>query len=174
MSVVNTDKDGRVTDRSPAAGPACLPSAPAQGNWLTWSSTQYNNQHQTISSRIYFLIPSSGTGTAGTNYGETDYGYDALERQNRVVAPGGTITRTVWTTPQRVASVWVGTNDTGATDSNPAGSGSPNNMVQVTANVYDGGGDRRRQRSRRSPSTPRPPTPASRASATTSATARSA
>jgi hypothetical protein len=75
----------------------------------------------------------------GTNYGETDYGYDALERLNRLVAPGGTITRTVWTAPQRVASVWVGTDDTGATDSNPAGSGAPNNMVMISANVYDGG-----------------------------------
>jgi RHS repeat-associated protein len=37
-----------------------------------------------------------------------------------VVAPGGTITRTVWTCPQRVASVWVGTDDTGATDAHPA------------------------------------------------------
>jgi hypothetical protein len=34
---------------------------------------------------------------------------------------------------------WVGTNDTGATASNPAGSGPPNNMVQVTGIVYDGG-----------------------------------
>jgi hypothetical protein len=69
---------------------------------------------------VHFLIPTSGTGTAGTNYGRTTYGYDALERRNRVVAPGGTITRTIWTCPQRVASVWVGTDDTGATDSNPA------------------------------------------------------
>jgi len=69
---------------------------------------------------VHFLIPTSGTGTAGTNYGQTSYGYDALERRNRVVAPGGTITRTIWTCPQRVASVWVGTDDTGATDSNPA------------------------------------------------------
>jgi hypothetical protein len=33
----------------------------------------------------------------------------------------------------------VGTDDTGATDSNPAGSGAPNNMVMISANVYDGG-----------------------------------
>jgi hypothetical protein len=51
----------------------------------------------------------------------------------------GTITRTVWTAPQRVASVWVGTDDTGATDSNPAGSGAPNNMVEISENQYDGG-----------------------------------
>jgi YD repeat-containing protein len=62
------------------------------------------------------------------------------EGLNRVVAPGGTITRTVWTTPQWVASIWVGTNDAGATDSDPSGGGvAGNNMVQVTANQYDGG-----------------------------------
>ena len=32
-----------------------------------------------------------------------------------------------------------GTNDTGATASNPAGSGAPNNMVQITGTVYDDG-----------------------------------
>jgi hypothetical protein len=110
----------------------------AQTDWQSWTSTQYDKQHRTASGRKYFLIPSTGLGTAGTNYAETDLGYDALERQNRVVGPGGTITRTVWTAPQRVQSVWVGTNDTGATDSNPAGSGSPNNMVQITDNIYDG------------------------------------
>src|SRR5262249_49768383 len=35
----------------------------------------------------------------------------------------------------RTLSVWVGTNDTGANDDNPAGSG-PNNMVQISANNY--------------------------------------
>ncbi|HZL36201.1 MAG TPA: hypothetical protein VFC78_12865, partial [Tepidisphaeraceae bacterium] len=158
--VSKIDKDGRSTDQiasKRAAGMAGLLVPPgisgdtfAQTNWQTWSTTQYSAMtdagatpptvaHQMISQRAYFLIPSSGIGTVGTNFAETDFGYDALERRNRVVAPGGTITRKVWNTPQRVASVWVGTNDAGATDSNPAGSGSPNNMVQITANQYDGG-----------------------------------
>ena len=112
------------------------------GDWKRWSSKQYSNQGQLTSSRVYFSIPSSGTGSSGTNYDQTDYGYDALERQNRVATPGGTITRTVWTAPQRVASVWVGTNDTGATDSDPTGGGAAgNNMVMVTENQYDGGSD---------------------------------
>ena len=144
VTINKTDKDGRSTDaitshRSTGSGALSPTDTFVQTDWQSWASTQYDQQHRTISSRKYFLIPSSGLGTAGTNYAETDLGYDALERQNRVAAPGGTITRTVWTAPQRVASTWVGTNDTGATDSNPAGSGSPNNMVQVTANQYDGG-----------------------------------
>ena len=147
----NTDKDGRSTDvitshRTTGSGALSPTDTFVQTDWQSWSSTQYNEQHQTISDRVYFLIPSSGTGTVGTNYGETDYAYDALERRNRKVAPGGTITRMVWTAPQQIASIWVGTNDTGATDSDPTGGGaSGNNMVLVTANVWDNGlsgGDR--------------------------------
>ena len=62
-----------------------------------------------------------------------------MKRQNRVVTPGGTITRTVFDAPGRVIGTWVGTDDTGATASNPPGSGPPNNMVQITGLVYDFG-----------------------------------
>src|ERR1035441_8796468 len=48
-----------------------------------------------------------------------------------------TITRTIWTTPQRVASVWVGTDDSGASDAYPDGSNSVQ-FVQAAANT-DGG-----------------------------------
>jgi len=63
-----------------------------------------------------------------------------LNRQNRVVAPGGTITRTVMDARDLVVSTWVGTNDAGATWLDPTGGGTPgNNMVVVTENEYDGG-----------------------------------
>lgn len=125
VTIVRNDKDGRATDkitshRTTGSGALSPTDTFAQTDWQSWSSTQYDNQHRTLSDRTYFLIPSSGEGVAGTNYGQTTYGYDALERRNRVVSPGGTITRTVWTCPQRVASLWVGTDDTDATDSNPA------------------------------------------------------
>ena len=144
VTLVNADKDGRTFDRitsrrTTGSGALSPTDTFAQTDWQSWTNTQYDDQYRTTGQSVYFLIPSSGSGTVGTNYAQTVYGYDSLERRNRVVAPGGTITRTVWATPQRVASVWVGNNDTGATDSNPAGSGSPNNMVMVTANVYDGG-----------------------------------
>ena len=157
VTINKTDLDGRSTDvitshRTTGSGALSPTDTFAQTDWQTWSSTQYSAMtnptatpptvaHQMVSQRVYFSIPSSGTGTEGSDYGETDYGYDALERRNRVVAAGGTITRTVWQTPQQVASIWVGTDDTGATDSNPAGSGSPNNMVMVTQNQWDGGSD---------------------------------
>ncbi len=63
-----------------------------------------------------------------------------LNRQNRVVSPGGTITRTVMDARDLVVSTWVGTNDAGATWLDPTGGGAPgNNMVVVTENEYDNG-----------------------------------
>jgi RHS repeat-associated protein len=94
---------------------------------------------------VYKLIPASGTGVSGVNYDETDFGYDEMERQNRVVTLGGTITRTVYDARNNAVQVWIGTDDTGATNSDPTGGGAPgNNMVQVTGSQYDnglGGGD---------------------------------
>jgi RHS repeat-associated protein len=125
VSIAKNDKEGRPTDRitsrrTTGSGALSPTDTFAQTDWQNWASTQYDAQHRTVSERTYYLIPSTGTGAAGTNYGETVYGYDILERRNRVMAPGGTITRTVWTCPQLVESVWVGTDDTGATDTNPA------------------------------------------------------
>ena len=99
----------------------------------------YNIQGERVWQRAYHLIPASGAGSSGTNYNQTDYGYDVMRRRNRVQSPGGTITRSVYTLRGQVAETWAGTDDTGATDSNPAGSGAPNNMVRVTASQYDEG-----------------------------------
>lgn len=165
VTILKTDKDGRSTDvitaiRSSTTGPI-LPSETFtdQTKWTSWSSTQYAAQthpaatpptaaHQVLSQRTYFLIPSPGAGTLGVNYSETGYGYDILQRRNRVKVSGGTatgsstvwtITRSVWIAPQRLESVWVGTDDTGAIDSDPTGGGAAgNNMRKVSFNAYGG------------------------------------
>jgi RHS repeat-associated protein len=95
------------------------------------------------SQRVYKLIPASGTGTSGTNYDETDYGYDVMKRRNRTVSPGGTITDLVFEPRGLVVGTYVGTNDDGATENDPTGGGSDpdNNMVVVTGNEYDDGLD---------------------------------
>jgi YD repeat-containing protein len=150
FSISQIDKDGRSTDSINAvrtsgggtSGTGLLSPTDgfAQSSWQSWSSTQYNISHQTMSSCTYFTIPSSGTGTEGTNYGMTRYGYDQLERRNYYNSPGGTITRTIWTATQWVASVWMGTNDAGASDLHPDNGGTPpNNMVMVSQNIYDNG-----------------------------------
>jgi RHS repeat-associated protein len=119
---------------------ALLPTdAFAQTSYVRWTTNHYTDCCLLASTRNYFLIPSPGSGTSGVNYNETDFGYDVMGRRNRIVTPGGTITRIVFDPRGLPLSVWVGTNDTGATATNPAGSGAPNNMVPVTGNVYDGG-----------------------------------
>ncbi|WP_406694559.1 hypothetical protein V5E97_26160 [Singulisphaera sp. Ch08] len=82
---------------------------------------------------------ASNNSTTG-NYHADTYHYDQRGRLDRVLSPTGTITRTVHDDLGRVVSVWVGTNDTGATDFDPDGTGTPNNMVQVEGYTYDHGG----------------------------------
>ena len=78
-------------------------------------------------------------------YNETIYGYSSMGYENRVVDPTGTITRQVFSPLGLVASTWVGTDDSGATDSDPTGGRTGaitwygNNMLEVSANVYDDG-----------------------------------
>jgi RHS repeat-associated protein len=92
-----------------------------------------------LSGVTYSTTPQLGT--AGTNYYATLYGYDAGGRQNRVRRPTGTIDRTVYDGEGRLASTWEGTNDTPGSGSwSPTNNTSPSNMVQLTADVYDGGG----------------------------------
>ena len=51
-----------------------------------------------------------------------------------------------YSTPATAEKIYVGTDDTGATDSDPTGGGaSGNNMVLVTDNEYDSAGRRRQQ-----------------------------
>ena len=65
---------------------------------------------------------------------------EGSKRQNRQMTPGRTITRIVHDARGNPWKTFVGTNDTGATESDPTGGGATgNNMVQVTENEYDGG-----------------------------------
>ncbi len=110
-----------------------------------------NNGGQVVDELLYFSLTgvtyatataylgSSSNDSSSGNYHSTVYGYDQRGRLNKTVTPSGTIYRTVYDALGRVVSEWVGTNDTGATSTNPAGSGSPNNMFKTTSYEYDGG-----------------------------------
>jgi RHS repeat-associated protein len=147
------DKNGTAIDqisskRTSGSGVLSASDTFAQGDWKSWSSSQYSLCNRLLSQRVYHTIPSSGEGSEGTNYAQASYDYDGLQRRIKTVVPGGpnsspagTITRVVYGNRNQVKETWLGTNDTGATANNPAGTGSPNNMVKVTANVYDGGSD---------------------------------
>ena len=146
VSITKADANGLVLEliqatRAILSGKLSSTDSFPQSTYVRWSTNQYTECCLAASSRIYHTIPSSGPGTSGTNYDETDFGYDSSKRRNRTVTPGGTITRTVFDVRNRPQKVYVGTDDTGATQSDPTGGGaSGNNMVLVTEHQFDGGG----------------------------------
>jgi RHS repeat-associated protein len=114
-----------------------------QSSYVRWTTHQYGSFGQQLSTRVYHAIPTSGEGLSGTHYAQTTYGYDAIDRQNYQKTPGGTITRTTFDVYGHAAAVYVGTNDTAATDADPTGgNATSNNMVLVSESIYDGGGCR--------------------------------
>lgn len=135
ISAVRTSTQGRLTAAD------CFP----QASWVRWSKSFSNVHDQQTSSRTYYCIPPCGAGELGVNYADTVYGYDVMGRQNRIVSPSGTITRTVFDVRGLTQSTWIGTNDAGATDAQPGPGTVPvvtaNNMLPVSANEYDGGLD---------------------------------
>jgi RHS repeat-associated protein len=120
-----------------------------QSNWTKWSRRVYSDESLILAVCDYHTIPTSDRevdqnpvlGFKIENYLESGYGYDVQDRPNKKVSPGGTITRMVLDARGLVTESWVGTNDIGATDTNPAGSGpsSGNNMVKVLTNTYNNG-----------------------------------
>jgi RHS repeat-associated protein len=145
VSIRISDASGRPLQqiqatRDSTSGPLDPSDAFAQSSYTRWSVTQYGNDNLPAAHLAYKLIPASGSGTVGTNYDQTAVGYDVMKRPNRQVTGGGTVARTVFDVRGNPESLWVGTNDAGATDSDPSGGGAAgNNMVVVTSNEYDSG-----------------------------------
>ncbi|MDP1797798.1 MAG: hypothetical protein Q8K78_09965, partial [Planctomycetaceae bacterium] len=150
VSITKTDISGKVQEqiqamRASTSGKLLPSDEFDQSSYSRWQTTQYTDCCIVASTRVYHTIPASGEGDPDANYDETGYGYDVRKRQNRAVTPGGTITRTVFEVRDLPIKVFVGTDDTGATASDPTGGGAMgNNMVLVSQNEYDGavaGGD---------------------------------
>jgi len=157
ITVTKQDGNGRTTDvvvsqRASGVTGALTASENLadQTKWVRWQQWTYLNMSAKANTQqVYFAIPSSGNGSPGSydnttgNYNQTLYGYDTggtnggLGWLTRQKSPGGTITRWVYNARGLLAEKWVGTDDTGATDSSPGGS-SPNNMVKIEAYDYDG------------------------------------
>ena len=67
-------------------------SVPTSTSTFTaWSTDQYR-QDQRVSARQYTVMPASDPGSAGVNYNQTDYGYDADANQTGTVDPAGDVT----------------------------------------------------------------------------------
>ena len=143
VSISITDKDGKATDqiqatRASTAGAIQAGDGFPQSSYVRWTTMQYGPDSMPTSRRTYSSIPSSGTGTAGTNYDQAGIGYDIMGRGNKQVTAGGTISRTVFDGRGNAVQQWTGTNDAGATDADPTGGGTGgNNMVQVSASEFD-------------------------------------
>ena len=142
VSIMKMDFDGQTTDqiqavRSTEDGRLSPSDCFPQASWVRWNSFEITPGGRVGAQRVYDKIPACGVGTADVNYDRTAYGYDADGQQNRVVSPGGTITRTVFDPLGRTLSSWIGTDDTGATDDDPTGDGAVgNNMRKVSAASY--------------------------------------
>jgi len=145
VSLTKLDANSQVLEqiqavRSSTSGELSPDDSFPQSSYVRWTTNQYTDCCLLASTRVYHTIPASGSGSSGTNYDETVFGYDSSKRRNRQVTPGGTITRTVFDVRGNPWKIFVGTNDTGATESDPTGGGaSGNNMVLVTEYEYDGG-----------------------------------
>mgnify|MGYP000858361248 CR=1 FL=1 len=134
--------------RASTAGALSAADSFPRSSYVRWSLSLIDRQGHTTASRQYHTLPASGDGVSGTHYDETTYGYDSQGRQNKVRSPGGTITRTVLDGFGRALRIYVGTDDSGATDDDPTGQGGGssssssssadphNNMVLITAYTY--------------------------------------
>jgi RHS repeat-associated protein len=117
-------------------------------NLQTLSRDYTNSAGQFTTFDVYFNLAgltystAANLGTQDVNFYRTNVGYDELGRKNRVQLDTGTINRTVYDGESRVASTWIGTNDTpgNGQEWTPTNNTPPSNMIQITANVYDGGG----------------------------------
>tara|TARA_R110002072_G_C7976780_1_gene535574 strand:+ start:9789 stop:15815 length:6027 start_codon:yes stop_codon:yes gene_type:complete len=148
VSITQFDKNGNILEsiqaaRASTSGKLLPTDTFAQPEYTRWTTRQYTECCMAASERVYHNIPASGTGSSGANYDQTNFGYDVMDRRNRVVTPGGTITATVFDVRSLPEEVYVGTNDDGGTENDPTGGGSDpnNNMVVITTNEYDDGSD---------------------------------
>jgi RHS repeat-associated protein len=110
--------------------------------YFSFSGLTYGAEHAILQTSGGSPVDATASNDSSTgSYHKSVYGYDSAGRQNYVMAPTGTITRTVYDQLGRVLSTWVGTDDTDATESDPTGaSATGNNMVKVDESQYDGGG----------------------------------
>jgi hypothetical protein len=147
ISISKVDLNGELLEsiqatRASTNGKLTASDSFAQSSYVRWTTNTYTDCCLLASTRVYHTIPTSGEGSQGTNYDESVFGYDSRKRRNRSVTGGGTITRTVFDSRNYPSEIYVGTDDTGATASDPTGGGaSGNNMVIVTAFKYDNGSD---------------------------------
>jgi RHS repeat-associated protein len=103
------------------------------------TSVYSSDGHKLLESRPYSVVPGSGTGSEGTHYDTTLFGYNPLGQQWRVEEPHGTVTRTIFDALGRVTATWMGTNDNDSTSFPDGDTSGTANMVKTAVIVYDSG-----------------------------------
>jgi RHS repeat-associated protein len=95
-----------------------------RSSWLRWSSQHFNEGGMETYSREYHQIPSTGQGTEGPDFGQTELGYDELCRNDEENSPEDT------TAKQSLNAMgWLEQNEVGTNTS-------PSNLVAVEERTY--------------------------------------
>jgi RHS repeat-associated protein len=123
-----TDEDGNLANDWDATDEAIADAF--VGTLCARTDSTYNVQGQLTSTDRYYDIANSKKLTASHEYDAT------TGLRTKTTAPEGTIAYTVYDQQGRTTAAWMGTDATGATQTNPAGSGS-NNMKKITETYYD-------------------------------------
>ncbi len=152
VNITQRDFRGQITDEISASHSEDdkidgLDSFP-QSSWSKWTRYIYSDEGLLLGTCSYASIPISDRevdenpvlGVQNDHYNLVKYGYDTMNRLNRTLSASGTITRDVIDFRGLFLERWLGTDDSGATDSDPSGGAAPgNNMVPTIKNTYDSG-----------------------------------
>jgi RHS repeat-associated protein len=119
----------------------------AVSNIQSLSRVYRNAAGQTIHRDDYFNLTgitystASNLGTENVNFYRTRYSYNDQGLVERVQAPTGTITWTIYDGLRREIGTWIGTNDSTANGFkwSPSNNTGSSNMVQVSSMTYDAG-----------------------------------
>lgn len=138
VQVTWSDGEGQVV-RAFTGTPASdwAPSVPTGTETLTELSRteqEYDWRGRQTKARAYHDLSTLA-------YYETIDVYDNLDRLLRTTDGMGNITASVYDRLDRAVSTWRGTNATGATGTNPAGGGAPNDTVKTAETFYDANRD---------------------------------
>lgn len=135
VSITIGDASGMVHEeieavRDTAAGELTAADSFPQSSYSRWTTRQFADCCRLASERVYHTIPASGAGQPGTNYDETEFGYDSMNRRDRTVSPGGTIHEDEFDVRGLIVAHRVGTTASGGQD-----------MTLLWQQQFDGGLD---------------------------------
>ena len=82
-----------------------------QAAYVSWKRNNYNVKGQLISTDVYHTIPPSSAGIEGENYYRTSYTFNLRGLLETQTAPDGTITKYVYDSAGRTATVSRGTTE---------------------------------------------------------------